>query len=431
MLRKFRIMSLLPLVAVALLVACAPERDADAPPLRTPGEFEPQAAVWLAWPAYDYADEWPMADLTAEIVRALEPHTPVRMLVRDAEWQSVAEQALAERGVPVHHVTYISIPYDEPWLRDMGPVFVLTGDGRKQNVDFNFNAWGVYPDSDEYCRIEERVDRLIAQHLGIANSMTRLIGEGGNREFNGRGVMMVVEPTERQRNPNMTRDEIAEEFERLFGVRKIIWLPHHLYDDSLATTVYPGPDGERAFGFGVGHVDEVARFADARTILLAEVDEDEVEGDPIAAENRRRLDENYQVLLQATDQDGNPFRIVRIPAAMTEYVRLTEDDYSHVLSSDFTFDDGTTGHDGSIWWLPTKSYVNFLITNGAVLAARYWRPGRPDLEREKDEEAVRVLQSVFPDREIITFDPVQILAVNTGGGGIHCITAQEPALPAP
>lgn len=396
--------------------------------VRTPAEFEPQDAVWLAWPAYDYEADLPMASLTAEIIRALKPYVPVKLLVWDEQMQATADSTLNAQAVATDHVTFIIIPYDEPWLRDMGPVFVIADESEKQMVDFNFNGWGNYAPEDEYPRIEEPVDRLIAAWMGIENNMTRLVGEGGNREFNGQGVMMSVAPTELQRNPNLTLDDIEAEFKRLFGVTKVIWLPHNLYDDSQASTIYPGPDGEKAYGYGVAHIDELARFVGPNTILLAEVTAEEAQLDTFALVNRQRLEENYAVLQQATNQDGQPFEIIRFPAAITEYMRLTEEDYSHFISSDITLADGSSGHDGPIWWVPAKSYANFLITNGAVLVPQYWRPGRPALEHQKDSIAVQVLQTVFPDRDIITFASELALAVNAGGGGIHCITAQEPTI---
>ncbi|MCB9267512.1 MAG: agmatine deiminase family protein [Lewinellaceae bacterium] len=400
-----------------------PAQPAD---IRTPGEFEPQDAVWLAWPAYDYEADLPMANMTAEIIRALEPHVPVKLLVWDEDMQATADSTLNAQAVPTGHLTYVIIPYDEPWLRDMGPVFVIADGSEKQMVDFNFNGWGNYTPEDAYPRIEEPVDRLIAEWMGIPNNMTRLVGEGGNREFNGQGVMLSIASTELQRNPNLPLEEIEAEFKRLFGVSKVIWLPHNLYDDSIASTAYPGPEGATAYGYGVAHTDELARFVGPNTILLAEVPEEEASLDTFAFANRQRLEENYEVLRQATNQDGEPFEIIRVPAAMTEYMQLTEEDYSHFISGDILHEDGTYGHEGPIWWVPAKSYSNFLITNGAVLVPQYWRPGRPLLEQEKDAEAVAVLEAVFPDREIITFSPNLALAVNAGGGGIHCITAQEP-----
>ncbi|MCB0589189.1 MAG: agmatine deiminase family protein, partial [Phaeodactylibacter sp.] len=350
----------------------------------------------------------------------------VKLLVWDEEMQAAADSTLNAQAVPTEHLTYVIIPYDEPWLRDMGPVFVIADGSEKQMVDFNFNGWGNYTPEDPYPRIEEPVDRLIANWMGISNNMTRLVGEGGNREFNGQGVMMSIAPTELQRNPNLSLEEIEAEFKRLFGVSKVIWLPYNLYDDSIASTAYPGPDGATAYGYGVAHVDELARFVGPNTILLAEVTEEEAQLDTFAFVNWQRLEANYEVLREATNRDGEPFEIIRIPAAMTEYMQLTEEDYSHFISGDILHEDGIHGHEGPIWWVPAKSYSNFLITNGAVLAPQYWRPGRPLLEQEKDAEALAVLQAVFPDREVITFAPNLALAVNAGGGGIHCITAHEP-----
>jgi len=411
-----------------LLLFSHGRNEVETPAPRVPAEFEAQESVWLAWPVHDNQASRPLAPLTCELIRLLEPSVRVDLLVPDAEWEETARATLIERNGQVGQVRFHQIEYEEPWLRDMGPVFAM-GENGLHAIDFNFNGWGVLPADDPYCLKEEQVDRAIAAHLGLPNVMTRLIGEGGNREFNGRGTLMVVESTELQRNPNRTREQLEAEYRRLFGVRKVIWLPHHLYEDDLATRVYPGPDGAKAYSWGVGHCDEVARFVSADTILLAEVTEAEAGLDPFAKENRRRLEEVYQHLIQETDQDGHPFKIVRIPAALSEYVQLQEGDYSYDVAQDLEYEDGTAGHEGRpAWWVPAKSYTNFLISNGVVLTPRYWRPGRPELEQEKDREAVRVLSEIFPGRRIETVDAELILGLNVGGGGIHCITAQQPAI---
>ncbi|HCO84591.1 MAG TPA: peptidylarginine deiminase, partial [Arenibacter sp.] len=68
-------------------------------------------------------------------------------------------------------------------------------------------------------------------------------------------------------------------------------------------------------------------------------------------------------------------------------------------------------------------YLNFIITNKVVIGQSCWREGMPDELKLKDENAAQILQSVFPDRKIIMIDA---LAVNLGGGGIHCISMHQP-----
>jgi agmatine deiminase len=79
-------------------------------------------------------------------------------------------------------------------------------------------------------------------------------------------------------------------------------------------------------------------------------------------------------------------------------------------------------------FVPATSYMNFFITNGVVLAAKYWREGMPEREREKDEYVRDALQMLFPDRRIAQIDP---LAINWYGGGMHCQTQQQPAATRP
>ena len=62
------------------------------------------------------------------------------------------------------------------------------------------------------------------------------------------------------------------------------------------------------------------------------------------------------------------------------------------------------------------SYVNFYIANKAVVVPQFNQP-------KWDEEAIRKLRSLFPEREIIGVQSRDILI---GGGNIHCITQQVP-----
>ena len=78
-----------------------------------------------------------------------------------------------------------------------------------------------------------------------------------------------------------------------------------------------------------------------------------------------------------------------------------------------------------VHWVPATSYLNFVISNGVVLVARYWREGLPEREREKDEYVRRTLQGLFPDRRVVQIDP---MAINLTGGGMHCTTLQQPRI---
>ncbi|MEJ2015001.1 MAG: agmatine deiminase family protein [Limibacillus sp.] len=63
------------------------------------------------------------------------------------------------------------------------------------------------------------------------------------------------------------------------------------------------------------------------------------------------------------------------------------------------------------------SYINFYLPTGGVVM--------PAFSDAKDEPAFETLKAVFPDREVVQVEVSDILL---GGGGIHCITQQEPAV---
>jgi len=397
---------------------------------RFPGEFEKHDAIWLMWPTYENKIGWPADVVQGRIIEALAPYVKVYLAVNTEEEIAVARAKLKELNIPDGHVTYYVVPHGDIWCRDMGPIYVVNDETKGLAVvDFNFNCWGYEKPTDEYSTMEEKVDRMVAEQFGFPTIKTNIVSEGGNREFNGKGTMMVTEAVELQRNPGMTRDEIEAEFKRVFGVKKVIWLKNGVIEDEYTFNgPIEGPDGEKNVYTVIttgGHIDEYARFVNENTVLLAEVTEEEAAKDELSAENRRRLEENFEILTNETDQDENPLNVVRIPLADPIYDTLAPGDGVYDFIKELEYLDGSTFPVGEeINVVLAGTYNNFLITNGVVLAQKFWRPGRSEIIKEKDAKAKEVLQSLFPDREIIM---INAEPVNIGGGGIHCITQQVPA----
>jgi len=396
---------------------------------RSPGEFEKHEAIWIGWSTYEIQKGLSTVPVHLKMIKELVPYVKVKIAVQDSAEMDTVKSLLKENNIPIQNVSFPVIPHGDIWFRDMGPIFIASNKGRLKIVDFNFNSWGSDLHSAPFARLEEKVDRLVAKEMGIETIMTRLIGEGGNREFNGKGVMMTVETVELQRNPNLPRNEIEGEFKRLFGVEKVIWLKKGIYEDDFTSLgTVPGPDGEknayRTTTTG-GHIDELCRFADPNTILLAQVTPEEAEKGFIARENRLRLEENFKILENSTDQDGKPFKIVRMPHPEIVYYTLEPGNLAYDYMSGLNYKDGSVFPKGKkIKVIPAMSYLNFVVSNGIVLAPKYWKPGLPETIRQKDEQAVKTLQSVFPDRKIVAMDT---MTVNLNGGGLHCITQHEPA----
>ena len=196
----------------------------------------------------------------------------------------------------------------------------------------------------------------------------------------------------------------------------MIWLKRGIAEDDDAQR---GPLYGNVYAAGAGgHLDEMARFTAPDTVLLEEVTPKERDSSRVSRMSYERLEENHRILETATDQAGRKFRIVRMPAADPIYL-------------DYTFESGDDALDffrGSKPGRPIRvllpaSYMNFVISNGVVLVSAYWRPGRPESTRRKDEAAKQILQGLFPERRIVQ---IHDEALHYGGGGMHCATQQEP-----
>ena len=415
------------------LSACKTERQQEPPTIdpativRTPAEFEDQEAVWLIWPPFDHVEELSNASVYLNLIETLLAYTKVELTVMDSQTLEIAKAILPAEVQNNPQLNLRIVPSIEIWARDMGPVFVERADGQLAVADFNFNAWGYTDTLDADAQVEEKYDELVAANLGLPLVSSSLITEGGDHELNGKGTMMLVESVEMGRNPHLTKAEIEAEFSRLLGADHFIWLKQGLHEDDHT---FLGPlateDGPAYTVITTnGHIDEFARFVDDTTVLLAEVHPDDLE-DPIAQENHRRMEVNFEILQQATDQVGRPLRIIRMPLPKTILHTMQPGDGVYDYISTLDYEDGSQFPAGeAVATIAAASYLNFLITNGAIIGQRYYQPGMDPSVAERDELARSVLQAAFPQREIIMLDA---LAINLGGGGIHCISKQQPRL---
>lgn len=353
---------------------------------RFPGEFEKHQAMWMQWPSETYTTgSRPVTTDIINIIKAFAPHVSVNLMIRSTNETTQIKNLLKSSGYFGSNVYYYIINHLSIWTRDVGPIFVKDSQNRLNVVDFGFNNYsrGGNPD---YINIESQVDKLTAKQLGLPIIKSSLISEGGAIESNGKGTMMVPEQVALTRNPKLTKQQIEDEYKRVLGVKKVIWLKKGLAEDDNITS---------------GHINEFARFSDPNTILLAQV----LPGDRYTSQNSQetylRMEENYSILQNSTDQDGKPFRIIRIPMPPTLYGK-TEDTGKTLM----------------------RSYLNYASTNGAVLLQTYWKSGRSDTLKATEDQVKAIFQNAFPGRDIIGIDSED---VNRWGGGIHCITQNMPA----
>lgn len=351
-----------------------------------PGEFEKQQAVWMLWPSGVYSTaSRPIYPVMINIIKALDPYVRVNLISQSEGEITQIKDLLKANGYLGNNVNYYVINHLSIWARDVWPIFVKDSQNRLNVVDFGFNNYG-RGGSQYYINTESQIDKLAAQLLKLPVIRTNLISEGGAIESNGRGTLMTTESVALNRNPGLTKKQIENEYKRVLGVKKVIWLKQGLAEDELITK---------------GHINEIARFASPNTILLAQVLPEDRYTNWTSQNSYLRLEENYRILLNSTDQDGKPFRIIRIPMPPTLYGEVDD-----------------TGK------IPVRSYLNYAVTNGAVLIQTYWKPGRSNTLKTTEEQVKGIFQSVFPGRNIIEINAEN---VNLWGGGIHCITQHMPA----
>ena len=218
------------------------------------------------------------------------------------------------------------------------------------------------------------------------------------------------------RKPPWSRDGIAANYRSTLGVRHVIWRERGPKEEEWGRL----EDGRWGIGTG-GHIDVFCRFADPTTILLAEVSEEQARASPILRETALRMEENFRILTQARDQDGKPFRIIRMPVPDLMVARADVDSLS---TGERTWVEGARPGTVAEFYLP-GSYINFVIANAVVVTTRYGREGSPAPVRARDEQAKHALEQGFPGRRIVQIDASPL---HYDGAGLHCYTRHQPQI---
>ena len=407
------------LLAVAGSVAAQHAEQATAPAAEYgfPPEWGPHEAVWLGW------SETPrLHPLQVEMIQVMAPHVRIRLMVTSEKARAQATAALDAAGIPRDRVEFVTHHVPSFWIRDAAPRFL--SDGRRLAIaDFAWNGYG-YPREllvgmPDLLR-RGVMARDLAARLNLPVVSSAIVAEGGALDLSD-AVILAYKGTALQRNPGVPLAEIEREYLRVHGKKKIVWLDRA----PLADRVFSGPKVANYFGWGAnGHIDEYVRFADNSTIVIAQIDPQEASGDPVSRADSEILRENLAQLRAATNVDGRPFHVIPLPApALRHYLwkgplREAQKRQDPLEAWYRGFEVGDEIH-----WVPAVSYLNFFVTNGVVLVPAYWRNGLPEREREKDELVRQTLQRLFPDRRVVQINPLE---VNRIGGGMHCITQQQP-----
>ena len=298
------------------------------------------------------------------MVGALTESEPVCINVINGAHEAEARAVLDE--LPHQEcITYYEIPTNEPWCRDHGPIFLTRADDPKLAiVDWDYNAWGnKYPPFD----LDEVVPTRVAELLKTPVFYPRMILEGGSIEVNGAGALLTSESCllNKNRNPNLSREEIEQRLRDFLGVKDILWLGDGIEGDDTD-----------------GHIDDLARFvSETKVVTVVEENSDDA--------NYESLQENL-ACLREMKTGGRKIDIVTLPMP-EKIVREGQR-------------------------LPA-SYANFYIANSCVLVPTFVDPA--------DEVALSLLEKCFPKRRVVGIDCRELI---WGLGTFHCLTQQQPAI---
>jgi agmatine deiminase len=341
---------------------------------RMPAETAPHERTWMAFPRAGQTlgessreQEECYAAWTAT-AHAVAQFEPVSMVVDPSEMTRARRMLSGE-------IDILEAPLDEFWMRDFGPTFVVD-DGRPEAlgaVDWIFNGWG----AQEWAqwRLSSEIAAIVSDVVGAERISSVLVNEGGGIHVDGEGTVLLTATVQLdpRRNPFADEARVEAELARTIGTRHAIWLPRGLardYDE-----------------FGTkGHVDIVATIPSPGRVLLHDQRSQEHPDHELSRQLRALFE-------RETDAAGRPWEIIELPAPAT----LRDDD-------------------GFVDW----SYINHLVVNDGVVSCSFG-------EDAADDAARGILEEVYPGRRVIDVDARPIFA---RGGGIHCITQQQPRVEA-
>lgn len=320
----------------------------------------------MAWPAR--ADVWGsrLENVRSDIAR-------VARAIADYEPVSMIvrpRQAAGAAAACGSGVGIVPLVNDDVWMRDMGPVFLVNDRGGLAGLDLNFNGWG----NRQVHRNDAKVARQVLDLLGVKRFVAPFVSEGGALEVDGAGTVLATESSiiNANRNPGKTKTQLTREILTSLGARKMLWVPglrgHDITDD---------------------HIDGLVRFVKPTMVVIDQPAAPDATG-AWASSERRAL----RTVRRSTDALHRPLRLAISRESSTI----------------------PPGQDPSTF---VNVYVNWYVCNGAVMIPAFG-------DRHADAAAKALVHELYPDRDVV---PLRIDTLAGGGGGIHCVTQQQPVPP--
>ena len=331
-----------------------------------PAEWTPHAATWTNWPHNN--DLWEgelnaVQEDFAGLISVISRYERVNLNVPDNNVQQTATHYLQQANATMSNIHFNTMPYNDVWLRDSGPIFIKQPNNKLAVIDWQFNGWG---NKYEHA-LDNNAPETLAKHLNIKRYQAPYIMEGGALEINTQGVCLTTRSCllNQNRNENLSEEELESILRTYLGVKHVIWLEAGLEGDHTD-----------------GHIDTIVRFTDDNTIVCSVTNDKNDTNYPV-------MQDNKQSLKSLRNHEGNPYTIIDLPLPKN---RL--EFHGERLA-------------------PT--YANFYVGNGFVVVPQYNDPN--------DQLALDVLTPLFPGRNVIGASARHLI---TGGGAFHCVTQQQP-----
>lgn len=350
---------------------------------RMPAEYEPHSGCWMQWP--ERRDTWRAGGKFAQ-----EAYSNVAAVIAKSEQVTVGvtiNQMETARKMLPSKVRVVEMEYDDAWIRDTGPTFLVNDKGELRGVDWQFNAWGGI---NEGLYFPWDMDSLVGQKVLELENADRyeapIVLEGGSIHVDGEGTLITTEECllNPNRNPDLSKNQIEGYLKDYLNVSNIIWLKHGVYNDETN-----------------GHVDNLCCFVNPGVVALTWTDD---ESDP---QYDISLDA-YNRMSESTNASGKPLDIHKIVHPKPMY--RTDEESLGIESNE-------KAHSREVNERLAASYVNFYISNSHVIM--------PFFGEETDALAQKQIQELFPNRKVVGISSREILL---GGGNIHCITQQVPSV---
>lgn len=379
---KYKIFSLILIIFILLLTSCLsqPTVNNTEPSFFFPSEEKVHEGTWLTWPhKYAYKQSYYFGEegidgevyvqmlepVWIEMTKALHTGETVHIIAYNEEEKARIKNLLKENDVNLEKIDFVIMETDDVWMRDTGPIFTIKDGESLAIANFIFDGYGNAIEPEYYAK-DAQIAANIAKIKVIECIDIDMVLEGGSVEVDGKGTLIAAKSSVvgTERNTEMSVEEVEYYLKKYFGVTNIIWI-----------------EGLKNYDITDGHIDACAKFASGNKLVTLPYED--------FMWYCTETEEDWEVIINAVNAEGEPYEIIEIPLTETFYEEL--DDYG--------------------------CYLNYYVGNEVVLVPIYG-----DVN---DQVAIDIIADLYPTREVVGINCMNLALF---GGMLHCVTQQQPAL---